>query len=82
MQLCINYQMLNQVVTVKNYYPLLRINDLFDQLGGVAVYSKINLRSGYYYLRIREDVPKTTYRTRFSHYEFLVMPFILNNAPA
>nr|GEV92066.1 putative reverse transcriptase domain-containing protein [Tanacetum cinerariifolium] len=67
---------------VKNRYPLPRINDLFDQLQGSSVYLKIDLRSGYYQLRVRkEDVPKTTFKTRYGHYEFQVMPFGLTNAP-
>ena len=74
--------MLNQV-TVKNYYPLPRIDDLFYQLGGTTVYSKIDLQSSYLQLRIRDDdVLKTAFRTRYGHYEFLVMPFGLTNAPA
>ena len=78
--MCINYQHINKV-TVKNKYPLLRIEDLFNQLKGAGVFSKINLRSGYYQLRVKEvDVPKTTFRTRYGHYEFLVMTFRLTNA--
>ena len=81
LRMCIDYRQINKV-TVKNRYPLLRIKDLFDQLKGVGVFSKIDLRSGYYHLRVKDvDVPKTTFRTRYSHYEFFVMPFGLTNAP-
>nr|GEZ47628.1 retrotransposon protein, putative, Ty3-gypsy subclass [Tanacetum cinerariifolium] len=80
-RMCFNYQELNKL-TIKNRYPLLRIDDLFDQLQGSSVYSKIDLRSCYHQLRVRdEDIPKTAFRTRYRHYEFQVMPCGLTNAP-
>ena len=82
LQLCIDYRQLNRV-TVKNRYPLPRIDDLFDQLRGARVYSKIDLLTGYHQLRVREtDIPKTKFRTRYGYFEFTVMPFGLANAPA
>ena len=75
LSLCIDYRQLNRV-TIKNQYPLSRIDDLFDQLRGVRVYSKIDLHTGYHQLRVKEaDIPKTTFKTRYRHFEFTVMPF-------
>jgi hypothetical protein len=80
--LCVDYQPLN-AVTMKNKYPLPRIDLLFDQLIGAQVFSKIDLRSGYHQIKIHEeDVPKTTFSTRYSLYEYLVMSFGLTNAHA
>jgi hypothetical protein len=81
-RMCVDYRSLNEV-TIKNKYSLPRIEDLFDQMKGASVFSKIDLRLGYHQLKIREsDIPKTTFRTRYGLYEYTVMSFGLTNAPA
>lgn len=80
MRLCIDYRQLNSI-TIKNIYPLSRIDDLFYQLQSATVFSKIDLQYEYHQLKVKgEDLPKTTFKTRYGHYDFLVMPFGLTNA--
>ena len=79
--MCIDYRQLNKM-TIKNRYPLPRINDLFDQVGGAKIFSKIDLRSRYHQVRIRdEDIPKTAFRMRYGHYKFVVMSYRLTITP-
>ena len=81
-RLCVDYRKLN-AVTIKNKYPLPKIEDLFDQMNGARVFSKIDLRTGYHQLKVREeDIPKTAFTTRYRLFEYTVMSFGLTNAPA
>ena len=80
--MCVDYRQLNKL-TIKNKYPLLRIDDLLDQLRGAAVFSKIDLRSGYHQILVKpEDVQKMAFRSQYNHYEYVVMSFGVTNAPS
>jgi hypothetical protein len=82
LRLCVDYRPLN-AVTIKNKYPLPRIDILFDQLAGAQVFSMIDLHSGYHQIKIRaKDIPKIAFTTRYGLFKYLVMPFVLTNAPA
>ena len=82
LRMCIDYRQINQV-TIRNKYPLSRIDEVFDQLQDTTYFSKVNLKSGYHQLRVRDqDIQKTAFRTRHGLYKFLVMPFGPTNAPA